>query len=376
MSRPAFLACLLFCTAACSGSLDVGTTGGNPGPDPGKGAAVAETGATATTCKPLGPEPVLLHAPQARAEILRPLSDGSNLWFITQGESGLQQGGSGMLTSVSLATKNATKHDLDGYGGGLYTLFGNEIAFVRTATKGASSLVLRDRDSGIERVLENPGGAGHVAALRSHASGVYWSSRPADTSGPTSISRFAAEQKELATLGNHSSLVTDGQRLFFTQFIERSTAVEIRAVSVEGGSAPTTFLAGFDSRNEFVQVFAADDNELFYAVSRLESGGTLREGEIRATTKDGRVTRTIAVGQSFGGISDLPVVRDAEHLTWVDAEAQADILRVKHAPGTHAVERIVGTEATRYVRGVTTDACNVFWTVVNPPAVYGRSRLP
>ena len=386
MQRSSTLFAFIAFLSACSGALDVGSND-TPSTPPGGSSGIPEqSSGVSPTCKPLGPAPIMLGRSFDEGQPMRPIAEGSRVWFVMS-NPGSAQANAAALWYVDLAASTSTSFavQLEGFTGGLYTLFGNTVAFVRTESKGASSLVLHDLGGGAEQVLPHPDGLTMVSALRGHPSGIYWSSRSEAGDGPIAVSRYTPGEtvrKSLATMRNHSPLVTDGKNVFYTRYADDgSSTVSITMVPVDGREEPRPLVPGFDARKEYVQVVAANEQELFYTVSRLEGGGTVREGDIRATTKDGKTTRTIATGQTFGGIADVNVAYDPDYLTWVDGNAQTDIMRVKHAGG--AVERVISGDAlntpknpARYVNAVTADACNLFWTVVNPPALYGRSRLP
>lgn len=71
------------------------------------------------------------------------------------------------------------------------------------------------------------------------------------------------------------------------------------------------------------------------------------------------------------GFQGFQTPMDAESVYWVDEHEQSTIVRMRKSDGT--LERIP-SGPNRYVQALAVDACNVYWAVANPAAIYARSK--
>jgi len=333
-----------------------------------------------TACTPVGPTPkVIVNRKYLSARGL--VADGDTLWFIGNDTTDSSLGVTGVWRVGVAGAAAPIQQDASGYNGGPFTIFGSELAYVRVEHQGSGGeadprrevIVLRDKATNAERTLKNPRTTTYVGGLNAHASGLYWSSREYRADKPSSISRFTSTETELATLDNYSSIVTDGVDVYFTRW-ERNDdgGYEIRfeAVPIAGG-APRVLRRMAYGTQLFWAVVGVDGNELYFTQESTTEGGTIGAGDIRAIRKDGTNERVVVSNERFSG----GIVLDPDYLTWTAGDEQQTIKRVRVTGG--AVERIEGPGSIRYVNGgITVDRCNLYWAVVNPPAIYARSRLP
>gem|GEM_PF-5613603 len=393
---PAFLAVVCLLPACGAQVLDVGATDRGSSNDPSDPAAGpgASSGAgddsswfPTTACTPVGQAPKLvLDRRYLSARGL--VADGATLYFEGNDTETLSSGVRGVY-SLTLSGTNAgiaTKVDLAG-ASGRFTLHGDALAFVRVLDPGGTNeenprkeaIVLRDRKSGAETVLANPRSTTYVNAMLPHASGLYWTSREYRADKPASIVRMApgaTSGVELATIDNATGLVADGHDVFYVRWVRDELGkheIRIEAVPADGGTPRVLRRMAYDSR-KFWSLVGVDTKELYFTEENTDASGTIGAGSVVAIPKDASDLlggRIVVEGQRFSG---SPVL-DPDYVTWIDQEAQAVIRRVPRSGG--AVQRLAGTEdSLRYVQGLTVDRCNVYWSVVNPPAIYAVNRIP
>ena len=332
-----------------------------------------------TACTPVGPTPKLL-VKQKYLSARGLVADGDTLWFTGNDTTDSSFGVTGIWrVSVSGGTDPA-RHDAPGYNGGLFTIFGQELAYVRVEHQGTGgeadpkreAIVLRDKTTNAERTLKNPRTTTFVSGLRAHASGLYWSSREYRADKPSSISRFTGTETELATLDNYSGIVTDGVDVYYTRWDlldDSSYEIRFEAVPIAGGAPRVLRRMKYGSQLHW-GILGVDGNEVYFTEESTSEGGTIGAGDIRAIKKDGTNERVVVSNQKYG----IGIALDPDYLTWNDQDEQQTIKRVRVTGGS--VERIEAPGSTRYVDSITADRCNLYWSVVNPPAIYARSRLP
>ncbi|MBX3190469.1 MAG: hypothetical protein KF819_25945 [Labilithrix sp.] len=374
-------------TAACGAKvLDVGSTGAT-GPSQGipGGPAVKDDGAwfPESACVPVGPTPkVLFTEKYLSTRFLLP--DGETLWFDGHDTADTTLGVN-RVYRVPTAGGAATRVDVEGYHGGAFGFWDGKLAYVKRLYEGSGSgldprkevVALLDRASGAETLIPNPGATTYVSGLRLHATGIYWVSREWRADKPQSISRWTPSGPiELTSIENASGTLTDGREIFYLRF-ERlddgSHEIRIEAVPVDGG-VPRVLRRMPYANTEHYGIVGVDGVELYFTIERTTQGGTIQDGDILAMPKSAvegsGPERVVTKEQWFG----YGVTMDPDHLSWVDQKDQATIVRVRR-DGTGATERIEGPGPTRYVQTLAADRCNLYWSVVNPPAIYARTRV-
>ena len=335
-----------------------------------------------TACTPVGPA-LKLVLQQDALEPRSLVADGDSVWFEGNDTTTSSIGVRGVYR-VPVAGGAATPFPLASYSN-RFGLWDGSVVYVRLDHDGSTeadprreSLVLHDRTTHAEQVLPNPGQSTYVDGLHLHPTGVYWSSREYRGDRPIAISRFVpagapgAGPAMLTQLDNYSRIVTDGKDVFYVRYVRSgvgspTTDIRIEAVPVAGG-APRV-LRTIPYGNRFLAVIAVDAGELYFTDQETTDTGTILTGDIRALPKNataGAPDRILTTGQTFSW--DIRV--DPDFVSWSERNA---IVRVPRLGGP--VERITMPTDTRYISSLAVDRCNLYWSVVNPPAIYARSRV-
>ncbi len=382
------LSAVVASTACGAQVLDVGSDGksqGGAGPAQAADPAKTSDGANASptsACVAVGASPTML-AESAQGNQVRILvPEGETLWLDGYSSVAAQptQGLLGNLASVPVAGGAPTQLELDRYRS-IAGIFGGKLVYVRTTHEGTGTktdprveeIVVRDRATGTETVLQNPRSTTFVGSVIVHPSGIYWLAREWDALAPEPIVRWnGSTVTELTTLQNHSSLVTDGTDVFYVRWSQTNGVtdeIRIEAAPIAGG-APRVLRARPYDKKFFYQVVGAEGGEVYFTEEATPNGSTLDAGDLRAMKKNGTSERVLVSGQKFGPAS---IRIDPDFVSWTDQDAQQTIVRVRRSGGI--TERIEGLP-NRWVSALAVDRCNIYYAVNNPSQIFARSRLP
>jgi len=310
--------------------------------------------------------------------------DGTRLWFVndeTTPASDADPYPNRALGAWHVSTTGGSleRSDIEGLQG-TPTTFEGDLAYVRDhRERGADgawarSLVLRDRTTGVERVVRTLANES-VSGLLSHRSGLYWTS---STRGDGStLFRFTeGRASEVATDTSTSlvQMVADSSEVYYLAWRAIDDArLELRLESLPlaglaGGEPHVVSRLGDDARFSWSLIGATGD-EIFVAVRAVQP----EQSSIRAIAKNGSRQRIVA---RVGGFATDPIL-DGDLLTWVDGDTGRSILQTTVAGA--GVDTFETSDDGRRFGSVAVDACNVYWTAAGEDrsrgaTIYAKAR--
>lgn len=221
------------------------------------------------------------------------------------------------------------------------------------------NVLVHDRSSGQVRTLRNSEGtyvaAGDVAVTKK--GDLYWITRGATLgSWLHHWDGSAADPTVVASGENLQNLQADDDSIYYRAI----TPSNVTYFSARPGVNPREL---WQSSQAPVGAVSAVDDKLVYLLVPLGHGAATLS-VMPKTGGEPTVVPTpewpLTIGQ------DLIV--DETHLYWASSDA---VLRMPKGGGAHEV---FWEEPNRWVQGIRVDACNVYWTVVNPGAVMARKK--
>jgi hypothetical protein len=312
-------------------------------------------------CVPLGAAPKLLLS-DAGFSVYAMLPDGDRLWL-----SGTTPDKSApRLREVNVRTGVDAWVDADGFGGGRVARWGAQLAYVQ-GTPNTSTVALLDLDTGTQTSAANPNGASSAEGLVADGSGVYWLTRTKAAPSQLTVVRRdrASNVRVLTALRNYTTLHTDEKEVFYTRYV--GTAMRFEAVPIGGGEPRT--LKGFRDLAFQRAIVLVDATRVWYVEQETGGHGVNGAGALHSIEKNGTNDRIWLRNQFFSGFN---FNGDPAWFYWIDSTRPNGVMRVRLRESAE-VERIE-TGPQRWVNTIASDRCNVYWSVVNPPALYGRSR--
>lgn len=381
--RPSLVMALALVPAVsgCLGHVLDDRRGAEPAPAPPP-AASAEGASSGRACTPASEQRTVL----AEGATLRPLGlvpDGDRLWFVndeTTPASDADPYPKRALGAWSVSTGGGAleRSDIQGLQGTL-TTFRGDLAYVRDERDPrdegawARALVLRDRKTGVERVVHTVADES-VSWLWSHSSGLYWTSSRRDDG--STLFRFAegrasAVATDTSTLGE---MVADSSEVYYFAWREiddarRELRLESRPLAgLAGGDPHVVSRLGDDTRFTW-SVIGVSGDEIFVTVAALQP----EPSTIRAIAKRGGRQRIVA---RVSGFASGPIL-DGDLLTWIDGDTGRSILQTTVTGA--GVDKFETADEGRRFGSVAVDACNVYWTVAgegrSPGAtIYAKAR--
>lgn len=332
------------------------------GPD---AAADPLDGAMMAACVPAGATPrVLLDQPPLEPEQLA--IEGTTLYFGARTAS-LPNPAGALYRMPTSGGKPELFADKDFVSGSIAVNADSVIyrkAVVTPVGMGATidypNVLLRSKRDGSVLSLDNPPGHNYVDSLVVTPGSILWGSR--GTMGPRSLSRWDVAKKSaavLATVTNYSAMFSDDTDLFHARFV--GSEVVFEAIPLGGGAPRELKRFLYDPPNPAILLGLSDGRLYFSADPKSGMVETM-------PTSGGPSTALVTIS---GGVVSRPFHIDDTHVYWTEQLNQQRLIRLKKAGGTP--ETFID-QAGQYVQAVTTDACNVYWTVVNPPRIMVRSR--
>lgn len=227
-------------------------------------------------------------------------------------------------------------------------------------TIGYPNVLLRSKRDGSITKLDNPPNHEFVDNVVVTPGSILWGSR--GMTGPRSLSRWDVAKKTatvLTTVPSYSAMFSDGAELFHERFV--GSEVVFEAIPLNGGAPRELKRFPYDPPNPAI-LLGLSEGLLYFSLDP-------KAGKVETMPTTGGPSAPLVT--ISGGVVSRPFYIDDTHVYWTEQLNQQRLIRLKKAGGT---PEIFIDQATQYVQAVTTDACNVYFTVVNPSRLLMKSR--
>ena len=247
----------------------------------------------------------------------------------------------------------------DAYTSGPFSFDSTHVYFMKgigTATGPSSwgfsypNVVAKDLGTGVELTIPNPVMGTVSGPMGNAAPGVFWSTVSVDDQqdGITRWDPATGTSMLMTGVGLRGLLVDD--RRFYWASLEEDGSVLFSSDSLTGG-LPTVWQT-FPPNRSIPTLVAIDAASIYFELDT-------QFGPLQKAPKAGGAAVTVVAGAP----SEAGVVVDGDFVYWADGMTQSQLLRVSVDGGT---PEVLWDEPNRYVQGIATDGCDVYFTVENP----------
>lgn len=343
------------------------SAGGAPASDAGAGPApVVQCGPAPAT-----PSPLVVLDPASLPFALT--VSGSYVYFGEELQAATHLTPVGLVSRVS--TRGGARESVatSGYISGPLAADGSLLYFARgvASPNGPGSVAFSYPDvlavsvaGGNGQDLPDPPGDNEVLDIATNgAPGVFFLSDAVSVVGPMAIAWWDPAAAATTTILSRTTIVNffvDADHVYFL-WIDGQDEVISSAPLTTGSATELARFSGAAGPGPFVALLGLDANHILFMPDA-------RGGTIARMDKSGANVTTIVTGPPLG--PNAFYVDDA-WVYWTEQDRQE---RLARAPIVGGPEEVISDVATEYVQGIATDACNIYWLVVNPPALYWRAK--